>query len=371
MKTKYNLINSESPTYFIADIAANHDGELKRALDLIELAAENGANAAKFQNFRAATIVSKTGFEKDLSSKLSHQKEWSKSVFEVYESAELPLEWTGALVEKCNEVGIDYFTAPYDLEYVDFFADKMPFYKVGSGDITYKEILEKIASKKAPVMLATGASSMHEVQRAVEILERNECEYVVMQCNTNYTGEQENFKNINLKVLEEYKKVFPKAILGLSDHTPGFVTVLGAVALGAKAIEKHFTDDPKRNGPDHKFSMNPTAWREMVNQTRLLEAALGDGIKKIEQNETESSIIQRRALRTNRSLKAGHTLSRNDLIALRPIPAEGIEPFRIDEVVGRRIKLDLDQDSLITLDLLMWIWLAIEVETNQFTIWDL
>lgn len=350
MRTEFNQIDNEGKVYFIADIAANHDGKLERALSLIELAAINGANAAKFQNFKAETIVSKSGFDKDLKKKLSHQEKWSKSVFEVYKEAELPIDWTEQLIAKCNEMKIDYFTAPYDLQYVDLFENKMPFYKIGSGDITYKQIIEKIADKGKPVFLATGASSGLEVDRAVQILEKAACEYVLMQCNTNYTGSKSNFSNINLNVLKTYREKYPRAILGLSDHTAGLATVLGAVSLGAKVIEKHFTDDIARIGPDHGFSMDPNSWKQMVDETRNLEMALGDGIKKVEENEVEARIIQRRAIRTSRKLSAGHILTERDLVALRPIPKDGIEPFRIQELIGKRLKFDLDEDVLMLLD---------------------
>ena len=158
--TKLNLdINGSvaSPTYFIADIAANHDGSLERAIELIQLAAEAGADAAKFQNFKAQTIVSSQGF-KDLGKKMTHQATWKKDVVEVYKDAELHMEWTEALVKACADSGIDYFTAPYDLEFIPHFATRMPYFKVGSGDITWKESLEMMASQGKPILLATGAS---------------------------------------------------------------------------------------------------------------------------------------------------------------------------------------------------------------------
>ena len=131
-----------------------------------------------------------------------------------------------------------------------------------------------------------------------------------MQCNTNYTASLENFKYINLNVLKTFKKLYPDLILGLSDHTPGHSTVLGAVALGAKIIEKHFTDENEREGPDHKFSMNPHSWKEMVARTRELENALGGEIKKVEANEYETVILQRRAIRASSDLLSGATLEK-------------------------------------------------------------
>ena len=348
MKLSFDPIDSETtPTYFIADIAANHDGDLGRALELIELAAQSGANAAKFQNFKAETIVSSRGFF-ELGKKMSHQSKWEKDVVQVYKEAELPIAWTKVLIEHCDKFKIDYFTAPYDLNYVKDFASLMPYYKIGSGDITWKESIELMATSGKPILLATGASNLDEVRRAVELIEKYNVPYVLMQCNTNYTGEFDNFKYLNLKVINQYRREFPKAVLGLSDHSQGHVAVLGAIALGARAIEKHFTDDVNRVGPDHAFSLDPTAWREMVTEARILEMALGDGIKKIESNEIEARIVQRRALRFSRDIKAGESIDVDDLMALRPCPADGIDPFDKEELIGKLLLKDVVTDDLVT-----------------------
>jgi N-acetylneuraminate synthase len=340
-----------SPTYFIADIAANHDGDLGRALELIELAAKSGANAAKFQNFKAETIVSKRGFS-ELGKKLTHQSKWEKDVFQVYKEAELPISWTERLVEQCRRFDIDYFTAPYDLDFVRNFATLMPYYKIGSGDITWKESIELMASTGKPILLATGASNIEEVRDTVNLIEKYNIPYVLMQCNTNYTGEFDNFKFLNLNVIVSFKDEFPNAVLGLSDHSQGHVAVLGAIALGARAIEKHFTDDVTRVGPDHAFSLDPTAWKKMVDDARILEMALGDGIKRVEENEVDARIVQRRALRFSRDIKAGTPIKSDDLIALRPCPATGISPFEKDEILGKRLLRDVQDDELVTSNLL-------------------
>ena len=334
------------PTYFIADIAANHDGSLERALQLVKLAADAGADAAKFQNFRAETIVSRRGF-KELGKNLTHQAKWEKDVFDVYAAAALPMEWTEALIAECKKNHIDYFTAPYDLEYIDYFADKMPFFKIGSGDITWKQSIDLMAKYGKPILLATGASNLEEVEDAVALIERHNVPLILMQCNTNYTGGEENFDYINLRVLETYRRKFPHAVLGLSDHSQGYIAVLGAVALGARAIEKHFTDDTSRSGPDHGFSLDPTTWREMVDTTRILERSLGDGTKRIEENEIEARIVQRRAYRYSRDIEAGYVITESDLIPLRPCPPDGVTPFQLDMVINRKLSKKMEHDQLV------------------------
>lgn len=333
-------IGEGHPTYFIADISANHDGDLERAKLLIRLAKEAGADAAKFQNFRAPQIVSDYGF-KSLGGQLSHQSTWKKSVFQVYADASIPLDWTPILKEECDRVGIDYFSSPYDFDAVDYLDPFVPAHKIGSGDITWPEILEHIARKGKPVILSTGASDIGDVQRAVHAIRAINPQLVVMQCNTNYTASLENFDHIHLRVLDTYRVLFPEVILGLSDHTHGHATVLGAVALGARMIEKHFTDDTTRVGPDHPFSMTPVTWREMVDRTRELERALGSGDKQVTGNEQGTVVVQRRCLRAACDLKAGEVLTREKIDVLRPATPGAILPYEINVVVGTRVLNDI------------------------------
>ena len=333
-------VGQAEPTYFIADISANHDGEIERAKMLIHLAKEAGADAAKFQNFSAPKIVSKYGFE-ELGTQLSHQAQWKKPVFQVYQEASLPWEWTKTLKAECDAVGIDYFSTPYDFATVDMLDPFVPVFKIGSGDITWPEMLLKVASTGKPVILSTGASDIFDVQRAVHLIQTVNPYLVLMQCNTNYTGNIDNLKHIHLNTLKTYGVMFPDVVLGLSDHTPGHATVLGAVALGARTVEKHFTDDTSRVGPDHTFSMTPATWREMVDRTRELELALGDADKRIVENERDTVIAQRRCLRAAQDLKAGTRLSREFIDVLRPAPLNAIFPYQLERVLGTRLNVDV------------------------------
>lgn len=334
-------VGDNEPTYFIADISANHDGDLERAKMLIHLSAEAGADAAKFQNFQAPKIVSDVGFNALDKKHMSHQSTWTKSVSEVYAAASLPWEWTETLKNECDAAGIHYFSAPYDLEAVDMLDPYSPAFKVGSGDITYPENLMKMASKGKPMIVSTGASDIGDVQRAIGQISSINSQIVLMQCNTNYTGDIDNFRHIHLNVLKTYRLMFPDVVLGLSDHTPGHATVLGAVALGARAVEKHFTDDTSREGPDHPFSMTAETWRDMVDRTRELELALGDANKRVVENETDTVVVQRRCLRAAQDLKAGALLSSEMVEALRPAPRDGIFPYELDRLLGMRLAIDV------------------------------
>jgi N-acetylneuraminate synthase len=334
------IIGENQPTYFIADVAANHDGDLERAKLLIRLAKEAGADAAKFQNFRAPQIVSDYGF-RSMGGQVSHQATWKKSVFQVYQEASIPFEWTPILKEECDRVGIDYFSSPYDFDAIDMLDAYMPAYKIGSGEIDWLEALERMARKGKPVILATGASTIGEVQRAVNTILPINPQLVLMQCNTNYTASPENYDHIHLNVLKTYRLMFPNIILGLSDHTHGPATVLGAVTLGARVIERHFTDDNNREGPDHKFATNPADWAHMVIETRKLERAFGSADKFIAANEQQTAIVQRRCLRAARDIQAGEVFSREMIDVLRPATPGAIKPVDISAVIGARALTDI------------------------------
>ena len=340
-----DVISNKGKPYFIADIAANHDGDINRAFRLIELAKEAGADVAKFQNFKAHLIVSKNGF--DQMPKQTHQSAWTKSVYEVYEDASVADEWTIRLKEKCDEVGIEYMTSPYDFASVDWADRYSNAFKIGSGDITWTDMLAYIAKKNKPILLATGAADMADVERAMNTIMPINNQIVLMQCNTNYTANYENYKYINLNVLSAYKEKYPQVILGLSDHTFGHATVLGAFALGARVFEKHFTDDNSRSGPDHKFAMNPTTWRSMVDACMELYYAMGDGIKRVEENEKDSRIVQQRAFYFQRDMKLGEIITESDIFPVRPIQENCFLPYEKEVIIGKQLKHDVMKDTCV------------------------
>lgn len=339
IETKNRKIGGNEPAYFIADIGANHDGKLARAIKLIHEAARAGADAAKFQNFTAPKIVSDTGFK--ALGKTAHAAKWDKTVYQVFQECEINPDWTPRLKEECDKAKIDYFSTPYDFESADMLEPYVEIYKIGSGDITWHEFIAYIAKKAKPVILSTGASNMQEVAYAVAEVIKHNSKLILLQCNTNYDTGTAKFKHVNLNVLKTYQQLWPELILGLSGHSPGHSSVLGAVALGSKIIEKHFTDDTGRPGPDHSFAMNPDAWREMVDRTRELEAALGDGEKKVEANEAETVVVQRRCLRAARDITASEVIKKQDIAILRPAPDNSIPPYEIENLLGKKCRFNI------------------------------
>ncbi|MBC8506407.1 MAG: N-acetylneuraminate synthase family protein [Anaerolineales bacterium] len=328
------------PTYFIADIAANHDGDLERAKTLIKLAKDAGAEAAKFQNFRAPKIVSDYGF-KALGGQQSHQAEWSKTVFEVYDAASVPFEWTPILKEECDKVGIHYYSSPYDYEAIEMLDPYVPAFKAGSGLMSWPEVLVRMASMGKPFLMATGAADIGDVVRAMRAVQAVNDQIVLLQCNTNYTAADSNYDNLNINVLKTYAAMFRDVVLGLSDHTHSPAPVVGAVALGARVIERHFTDSNDREGPDHKFAMNPENWAEMVHQVRTLERSLGSYDKFVTGSEKETYVLQRRCLRAARDIKAGETLTAEMVEPLRPAASGAIMPWELDDLVGKKALVDM------------------------------
>lgn len=329
--------------YFIADIGANHDRELERAIKLIRLCASVGVDAVKFQHFRAPNIVSRRGFN---GLRLGHQAAWRKGVYETYEAASLPWEWTPKLAEECARFELDFLSTPYDLEAIEHLRPYVAAFKIGSGDITYLELIRAAAATGKPVILSTGASSFADVVRAMDVLPGP---VAILQCTSDYTG---LYTNANVRVLDTYHAKWPDAVLGLSDHSPNYTAVLPAVTLGARIIEKHFTDDPHRSGPDHGFAMDPHIWHDCIERTREAEAALGDGAKRIEDNERDSAIVQRRCIRAAGFLHGGTALAPGHLEALRPAPPGSIPPYRINELLGCVLTRDVDEGEAIGWDMI-------------------
>jgi len=328
-------IGNGHPCYIIAEVGSNFDKSLEKAKQMVDLAKECGADAVKFQSFKAEKIVSKEGFE---SLKVGFQSAWKKPVFDVYKDAELPTDWNKELMNYAKEKGITYFSTPYDMENLEYLYNLgVPAFKIGSGDITWLDMVRSIAMKGRPVIIACGASTIMEVEEAIETIKKTGNDKIVLlQCVTNYPA---SFKNSNIKAMKEMGEKF-NVLYGFSDHTPGSVVPLGAIALGGCIIEKHFTYDKKAMGPDHPFAMDPSEFTEMVKSIRQLESALGNK-KKIYDEEKDTVIIQRRCLRASKTLEKGHILQENDISVLRPAPLDSVYPKHKDVIIGKNLKREV------------------------------
>ena len=346
IKIGKNYIGPKHKTMFIAEIGSNFDGNLKKAKDLIYAAKDAGADVAKFQHYTADSLVSDIGF-KQFKKNFSHQKKWKGSVYDTYKKASLNKEWTKELYETCKKAKILFMTSAYSIELVDYVSRYQSAYKIGSGDITWHEELIHIAKKKKPVLLATGASTLKEVIAAVKLISKYNKNLVLMQCNTNYTNSIQNLKYLNLSTIRNFQSIFPNIVTGLSDHTQNDDAVLAAVALGASVIERHFTDSTKNVGPDHSFSTDIKAFKKLVNRVRDLESMLGDGIKRIEKNEKETVIVQRRSLFAKNNIKKGKKIKKSDVIPLRPYISSALSADLIKDIIGRKSNIDIPKGHIL------------------------
>jgi N-acetylneuraminate synthase len=337
IKVGNRLIGAGHPAYIIAEIGANFDNDINKAKRLIDAAKAAGADCAKFQSFLADRIVSGKGFA-SMTLKGVHGT-WGRGVDEVFRDAEFPRAWHRELADYCIKVGIDFSSSPYDFEAVNLCVEVgVPYIKIGSGDITWLEMLDYIAHTGKPLFLATGDATMAEIDEAVRTIQEAGCsDLVLMQCITNYPSLVES---ANINVLRSYKKSFD-VLTGYSDHSPGSVVVLGSVALGACVIEKHFTLNKKDKGPDHNHSMDVEQFSQMVKDIRLLESAMGSTQKFVVAEESETVIVQRRSLYARRDIKAGEVIALEDIDVLRP--ALGIPPKFKGIVAGRRAAKDIEK----------------------------
>ena len=326
------LVGLNHPTYIIAEIGANFDGSLEKAKELAHAAHEAGADVIKFQSFLAKKIVSGPGFA-SMKLKGVHST-WGRPVDEVFKDAEFPRAWHQELAKFCRKLGTSFSSSPYDFEAVDLLDEiGVDFFKIGSGDITWPEMLVHIAKKGKPMILSTGASTLAEVDEALNIiLATGNHQLALLQCITNYPSKP---ASANINVLKTYQTAF-NIITGYSDHAPGDTVVLGSVALGGRIIEKHFTLNKKDHGPDHPHSMDPAEFKLMVERVRTLETALGSSRKEVVAEEAETVIVQRRSLYAARKISRGQVITAKDIAVLRP--ALGILPKFKTLVIGRKAK---------------------------------
>ena len=326
------MVGAGYSCYVIAEIGSNFDGSLMKAKKLIKLAKKCGADAAKFQSFKTEELLSRNGFER----KSAFQSRWKKSVWQVYKDAELPRKWHKELNNYAKKIGIHFFTSPWDFDAVNLLKKlNVPAIKVGSGDITYLEILKKIGALKKPIFLATGASTIKEVSDAIKAIKSTgNHKIILMHSVTQYPSPIEQ---ANLNVLQTLMKKF-RLNVGYSDHSPGSLVPLASVALGASVIEKHFSLNPKSKGPDHLHSMSPESFAKMVQDIRTLEKALGNGQKRIEKSEKETRIVQRRGIWTIKKIKKGEKFNNNNIKPLRPV--KGMSASNYKEILGRKAARD-------------------------------
>jgi len=328
------------PVFIIAEAGVNHNGQLATALRLVEAAKEAGADAVKFQTFRAERIVGAAA------EKAAYQKRHTSSdetQYQMLKRLELSEEAHYRLVEHCRAVQIEFLSTPFDDESADFLARLgISRFKISSGEITNTPFLQYIAEKGRPVILSTGASDLGEVAAAIAALEAGGATQIsLLHCVSQYPAP---YEDINLRAMHTLANVF-RVPVGYSDHTLGIEIPVAAVAMGARIIEKHFTLDRNMPGHDHQASIEPLDFQRMVQSIRHVEAALGDGVKRPAVSEREIRPNIRKSLVAAVDLQEGEMITPEVLQIKRP--GTGISPSFLKEVIGLKLTRPVKKDTVL------------------------
>lgn len=327
-------------TYIIAEAGVNHNGSIDIAKKLAKMAKEAGCDCIKFQVFNAEKLVTRTA------SKAKYQIENTRNndtQFEMLKKLELREEQFVDLKKYCDDLEIDFLATPFDEEAVDLLEMLgVTAYKISSGDITNKPLLEYIAKKKKKVLLSTGMSTMEEVRKAVEWIRGSGNDQITLfHCTSNYPAP---YDSVNMRAMQTLRTELGYPV-GYSDHTEGIEVPLLAVAYGAEVIEKHFTYDKNAEGPDHRASLDFNELIQMVKAIRHIEVAMGNGEKKPSDSELSTRDVARKSLVWKRSVKAGTIITNDDICCKRP--GNGIMPERQEELIGKTAAVDCTADTVI------------------------
>ena len=328
--------------FIIAEAGVNHNGNPDIARSLIDVAVEAGADAVKFQTFKAESVVSKHAL------KAAYQKKTTKkdeNQLEMIKKLELDINAHKELLRYCRKKGIIFLSSPFDIKSIDLLAHlDLKIFKIPSGEITNLPYLRKIGSLRKKIILSTGMSNLKEISDALDVLIKNGTKkenITVLHCNTEYPTP---FKDVNLSAMLTIKNRL-RVKIGYSDHTLGIEIPIAAVALGASVIEKHFTLNRNMKGPDHRSSLEPDELKAMVKAIRNVEEALGDGVKRLSKSESGNIGISRKSIVAARDIRKGEIFSENNITTKRP--GTGINPMRWERVLGKVSKSDFKKDELV------------------------
>ncbi|MFH1798623.1 MAG: N-acetylneuraminate synthase [Candidatus Omnitrophota bacterium] len=328
--------------FIIAEAGVNHNGNINTAKEMIDAARLAGADAIKFQTFKAERLAVKQAPKAEYQKKTTDK---NKSYFEMLKELELDKEAHIELMSYCKDRGITFLSTPFDLESVELLnVLGLKIFKIFSGAVTDLPYLRKIGALKKKIILSTGMSDLEEVERALNVLIESgtvKKDITLLHCNTEYPTP---ITDVNLRAMITMKNQF-QIDIGYSDHTLGIEVPIAAVALGAKIIEKHFTLDKTMQGPDQKASIEPEELKKMVEAIRNIEKALGSGIKKPSLSELKNKLTSRKSVVALRNIQKGEILTKDNLTVKRP--GIGINPMMWDEIIGREASKSIKKDELV------------------------
>jgi N-acetylneuraminate synthase len=347
MKIGNREIGKGTKPFVIAEMSGNHNQSLENALKIVEAAAKCGVDALKIQTYTADTMtldISENEFFIEDKNSL-----WKgNSLYRLYDQAHTPWDWHKAIFDKCKEVGIIGFSSPFDATAVDFLEKlDVPFYKIASFENTDLPLIRKVAATKKPVIISTGMANISEIFEAVKTLKDEGCENIILlKCTSEYPALPED---ANLLTIPHLRELFSDCEIGLSDHTMGIGVAIASVALGATVIEKHFTLDRKKGGVDSAFSMEPAEMKSLVEESTIAAKAVGKIHYGISAKE-KASLRFRRTLYIAKDVKAGETLSIENMRAIRP--GLGLSPKYFDILLGKKVTKNLKKGTALSWDLI-------------------
>lgn len=332
-------ISDSGDCYIIAEIGHNHQGSLEKAKQLFKSAAECGVNAVKLQKRDNKTLFTKAAYYKPY--------ENENSFGSTYGAHREALEFGRAeyveLQKYAHELGLTMFSTAFDIPSADFLADlDMPAYKIASGDLKNTPLLKHVAKIGKPMIVSTGGANMQDVQRAYDAILPINSKLAILQCTSSYPAEHHD---LNLRVIETYRRQFPETVIGLSDHENGIAMATAAYILGMRIVEQHFTINHTWKGTDQVFSLEPIGMKKLVRDLRRVREALGDGEKRVLPNEVGPISKMSKKLVAVRDLPAGHALTEAD-VAIKS-PGDGMPPYEYDNILGRTLKRPLAEDESI------------------------
>lgn len=329
-----------SRIFIIAEAGVNHNGDLQTAKRLVDEAAKAGADAVKFQTFKAEALVSKDAKKADYQMETTERTE---SQYDMLKKLELTPDMHEQLIAYCKEKHIMFLSTPFDIDSLHYLIQcGVEIVKVPSGEVTNYPFLREVGRTGKRVIISSGMSTLEEIKEAVDVLKNNgSTDITVLHCNTEYPTP---YKDVNLQAMLTIKNELGAAV-GYSDHTQGTEVPIAAAALGAVVIEKHFTLDRNMEGPDHKASLEPEELRAMVRAVRNIETAMGDGTKKPSESEKKNIEVARKSIVAKRPIRKGEAFSEDNLTTKRP--GSGISPMRWNEIVGKTAVRDFTEDELI------------------------
>jgi len=330
--------------YVIAEIGHNHQGSLDQAKELFERAQECGANAVKLQKRHNESLYTSDYFHRPY----EHENSFGPTYGTHREALEFGKEEYKELRDFARELGITFFATAFDFHSADFLADlDMPAYKIASGDLTNTPLLRYVGQIGKPVIFSTGAGTLDDVRRAYETVAEVNDQIAILQCTAGYPAE---FEELDLRVIQTYRQLFPDVVVGFSGHDSGIAMAVAAYVLGARIIEKHFTLNRAMKGTDHAFSLEIPGLRSMVRDLRRTQVALGDGTKKMYPSESDPALKMGKKLVAARDLEAGRSLTEKD-IALKS-PGDGLPPYELERFLGRTLRHPIGTDTALTFELL-------------------